>query len=242
MTKDPISLIELLDRLEAHYGKQSPHWPTDPYEFLVWWHCGYPQSDVRCAKGWAALAAQIDITPKMILASPSDKLASALKLGGMVPEIRAQRLKEIAMRVHNQFDGDLLGALRGPPAHSREILKQFPNIGDPGADRILLFAGIAPVAAVPSNNVSVMVRVLYGRERENYRVNYRQSQEAIEQALPPHVEARSRAYLLLKRHGQEICKRTKPKCDLCPVRLRCAYFSGRMRGRSIYASIPGSRS
>jgi len=30
----------LLDTLEAHYGPQEPAWPTDPYLFLVWWHCG----------------------------------------------------------------------------------------------------------------------------------------------------------------------------------------------------------
>ncbi|MFL6436087.1 MAG: endonuclease III domain-containing protein [Terriglobales bacterium] len=241
MLKKAISLLELLERLEVHYGKQLPYWPTEPYEFLVWWHCGYPQSDERCAKGWAALTARMDIAPKTLLAAKPEKLASALKQGGMVPELRALRLKEIAMRVQDQFGGDLPGALAGPIAHARKVLKMFPNIGDPGADRILLFAGIAPVAAVPSNNVSVIVRVLYGRERENYGVNYRESQHAIEGAIPADLGARSRAYLLLKRHGQELCKRTNPKCDQCPVRDRCAYFAGNMRGRSAQASIPGSR-
>ncbi len=33
---------EILKRLEASHGKQRPCWPTDPYLFLVWWHCGYP--------------------------------------------------------------------------------------------------------------------------------------------------------------------------------------------------------
>jgi len=159
----------------------------------------------------------------------------------MVPEVRALRLKEIAMRVQDQFGNDLLGALRGPVAQSSKLLKQFASFGTPGADRILLFAGIAPIAAVPSNNVSVIVRVMFGREHENYNVNYRESQQAIEHAIPADVKARSRAYLLLKWHGQELCKGTKPRCESCPLRLNCAYASGSMRGRSTYAAIPGSR-
>ena len=236
-----ISVVELLDRLEVQYGKQCPYWPTDPYEFLIWWHCGYPQSDERCAKGWEALIAQVGIAPKELLAAKPDRLASALKYGGMVPELRALRLKEIAMRVQDQFAGDLLRALRGPVAEARKLLKTFPNIADPGADRILLFAGVAPVAAVPSNNPSVIIRVLYGRERENYQVNYRESQQAVESVIPANTAARSRAYLLLKRHGQELCKRTKPKCEHCPIRINCAYFAGNLRGRSAYAPSPGSR-
>jgi endonuclease III len=241
MPAHSITLPELLDRLESHYGKLSPNWPTDPYEFLVWWHCGYPQSDDRCSKGWASLRAKTAIDPKSILMAKPASLAAALKAGGMVPELRALRLKEIAMCVQDELGGDLSAALRGPLKEARKILKSFPNISDPGADRILLFAGIAPVAAVPSNNVAVLIRVLHGRERENYGVNYRESQQAIEAAIPPTLEARFRAYLLLKRHGQETCKRTNPKCEQCPVRAHCAYFAGNLRGRSVAARVPGSR-
>ena len=79
------------------------------------------------------------------------KLAKALKAGGMVPEIRALRLTDIAARVENEFEGDLRAGLVGPIPKVRQLLKKFPNIADPGADRILLFAGVAPVSAVPSN-------------------------------------------------------------------------------------------
>jgi endonuclease-3 len=241
METKSITLPELLDRLEAHYGKQSASWPTDPYEFLVWWHCGYPQSDDRCSKGWAALTAAMKIDAETLLAAKPSLLATALKHGGMVPELRALRLKEIAMRVQDELSGDLRAALAGPLQETRRILKGFPNIGDPGTDRILLFASIAPVAAVPSNNVSVIIRVMRGRERENYGVNYRESQQAIEAGVACTRDARSRAYLLLKRHGQELCKRTNPKCDRCPVNSYCAYYSGNLRGRSVAARVPGSR-
>lgn len=101
--------------------------------------------------------------------------------GGMVPELRAARLKEIAERVRGEFAGDL------------------------SAGRILLFAGIAPVAAVPSNCPHVLMRMLGGPE--DYGAAYRAPQRAIAAEVVENFEARQRAYLLLKRHGQEIRKR-----------------------------------
>lgn len=160
------------------------------------------------------------------------KLAAALKPGGMVPELRAMRLKEIAARVKDEFGGDLQAALSGPLAEVRKLLKKFPNIADPGADRILLFAGIAPLAAVPSNCPHVLVRLMHGQEHENYGRTYREAQQLIEENIPTTLDARMRAYLLLKRHGQDVCKRTKPKCDKCIVSSACAYFAGNRRGRS----------
>jgi endonuclease III len=99
MGKARVHVPELLSSLESFYGPQEPHWPTDPYQFLVWWYCGYPASDAACAKGWEALNRDIGTTPEKLLAAPPAKLAAALKPGGMVPELRAMRLKEIAVRV-----------------------------------------------------------------------------------------------------------------------------------------------
>jgi endonuclease III len=235
MAKTVRSIPDLLRRLESHYGRQLPSWPTDPYLFLVWWYCGYPASDATCARGWEPLNREIGVEPREILAASPGSLAKALKPGGMVPELRAMRLKEIAARVQDEFGGDLRAGLVGPIPQVRKVLKSFPSIGDPGADRILLFAGIAPVAAVASNCPHVLVRIQHGQERENYGVTYREAQQAIEAEVPAKFDARMRAYLLLKRHGQELCKRTKPKCEQCPVNAGCAYFSGEQRGRSARA-------
>src|SRR5712692_4362091 len=151
MRKAGISIPDLLDKLEKFYGKQEPSWPVDPYEFIVWWQCGYPASDAACTKGWEKLKSEVGIEPHNLLAATPRKIGSAVKAGGMVPELRALRLKEIAMRVKDQFGGDLRAALVGALSKARKTLKEFPCIADPGADRILLFAGITPIAAVPSN-------------------------------------------------------------------------------------------
>ena len=105
-----LAIADILDRLESFHGPQQPSWPTDPYAFLVWWHCGYPASDTTCARGWDALTKAVGIEPRQLLRASPAVMAAALRPGGMVPELRAMRLKEIAQRVEQELGGDLRGA------------------------------------------------------------------------------------------------------------------------------------
>ena len=227
-----LRIPELLDRLEAFYGPQEPNWPVDPYQFLIWWHCGYPASDATCARGWNDLKREVGVEPQELLRAPQTKLAKALKAGGMVPELRAIRLQQIAERVQNESGGDLRASLVGPLSKVRKLLKGFPGIADPGADRILLFGHCAPLAAIPSNCPHVLVRIQSGLEREDYGATYREAQSMVEAEVPEQFSPRMRAFLLLKEHGQTTCKRVKPKCDACCVSTHCAYFAGKDRGRT----------
>jgi len=221
-TKD-LGVPEVLDRLEAFHGPQEPRWPVDPYEFLVWWHCGYPASDAACEHGWQALKKITGIEPESLLAAPQNKVTEALKAGGMVPEIRAVRLREVAQRVLSECSGDLRGAIAKDADAARTLLKKFPGIADPGVDRILLFARAEAVAAVPSNCPHVLVRIRNGDDGHEYGAAYRQAQWLIEREVAGEFAARMRAYLLLKTHGQTLCKRNKPKCGECPLQSKCAH-------------------
>jgi endonuclease III len=223
-------LSQILDALEAFHGAQAPAWPTDPDLFLVWWHCGYPPSEERCSKGWEALDRAVGAAPDNVLSATPRRLARALRAGGMVPELRAGRLKGIARKIRDEYGGNLRAALgQFSLAESRATLKRFPGIGDPGADRILLFAGVAPVAAVPSSCPHVPLRIAAGCEPARYPAAYREAQQILQAQVPDTLEARRRAYLLLQVHGRQVCKRTNPKCGSCPVADACAFFTGKNR-------------
>lgn len=224
MAQSQVSISDVLNKLEEFYGPQEPTFPTDPYEFLVWWYCGYPASDAACSKGWANLTREVGIEPQKLLRAKPAKLTAALKAGGMLPELRAERLKEVAMRVQDEFGGDLRAALMGPIPQARKKLKSFHSIADPGADRILLFGSVSAVAAVPSNCVHALDRILHTSESRNYSAAYRECQRVLASELPETFDSRTRAYLLLKKHGQDTCKRTRPRCEICPVRSQCAFF------------------
>lgn len=224
------TLAPVLDRLESLYGELQPGWPTDPYLFLIWWHCGYPPSEERCNRGWEALTAALGISPAELAATRPATLARALKPGGMVPNLRAARVKSIARSVQEGYAGDLRTALAAvPEAEARRLLGKFPGIGAPGTDRILLFGALAPVPAVPSSSPHVLVRLAFGREGKKYAATYARARQLIEAQVPATLGARTRAYLLLHRHAQRLCKRVKPQCGACPVSRDCAYFGSLSR-------------
>ena len=230
-------LTQILDALEGLYGPQKLAGPKDPYEMIVFLNCGYPASDAKCAKGFEALKREVGVQPKKVLAVSKAKLAKVMRPSVIMPSVCAERLKEIARRVRDEFNGDLTGALmqrfreakepeRGLRA-AKKALQEFPVIGEPSAEKILLFTGLAPVAAVPSAFVEVPIRLFMGGPGKNYAADYKAAREILDAGLPQTFEARQRAYLLLKKHGQEICKRSKPKCSACPLTEHCAYLQAK---------------
>jgi len=223
-------LGKILKRLEKFYGKQKPVGPTDAYEMVIYRNSGYPQSDARCGNGFEALKREIGLRPEEILAAPDARLAEVMRAGGMVPELRARRLKEIALMVVRDFGGDLQAALKLPPKEAKKAFKRFPTIADAGAEKILLFTGTAAVAALPSNGIHVPLRLGFGTERKSWAASYRGAQEAVRTELPEDCDSHLRAYLLLKRHGEELCRNTQPICERCPVSDECRYYR-RMRGK-----------
>jgi len=229
------NLNEVLDTLETLYGPQKAVGPADPYEMILYLNCGYPATDGTCSKGFDALKRGVGLKPENILVAPRPKLAKCLRMGGIVPELRAKKLKEIARIVNSEFDGDLKAVLnkcmeeekkqRGQGVRAaKKVLQKFPVIGEPSADKILLFAKLAPVAAAPSASLGVPVRIWFGQEGKNYAADYRKVRDKLNGELPETFEARQRAYLLLKRHGHEMCKRAAPKCRICPLAAQCAYI------------------
>ena len=238
MTQRGENLAEILDELEKLYGPQKLAGPNDPYEMILFLNCAYPATDAKCAKGFEIVRHEAGLTPNEILAAPKAKLAKLLSSTGMFREQRVDRLKQIARIVEKKAGGDLKGVLKkclrersgkagAEIRKAKKVLEEFPVIGEPSAEKILLFAKLAPVAAVPSACVGVPMRLWFGGEGKNYATDYRQARDFLNAALPETFELRQRAYLLLKKHGQEICKRSTPKCEICPLTAHCAYLQAR---------------
>ena len=211
---------------------------------ILYLNCGYPATDAACAKGFDALKREVGLSPREILSADDEQLTNLLRAGGIVPEKRAARLQETARKVKAEFGGDLKTALKkrlrlekdqaGKGIKSaKNALREFPVIGEPSADKILLFSKLAPVAAVPSAFVEVTARLWLGQSSSNYARDYRASSDVLDAALPETFDARQRAYLLLKKHGQQTCKRSRPKCEICPLTSHCAFIQLQAADRHI---------
>jgi endonuclease III len=217
-----ISLSRIIERLEAFYGRPGPPEVTDPWSLIVWENIAYLVDDERRQQAMAKLRAEIGITPAEILAAPKAKLMKAA-VRGIVPEQSVAKLRRCAEIALEEFDGDLQPILKRPVAQAKKALERFPGIGDPGAEKILLFGRAYPILALESNGLRVLVRLGFGTETPNYSATYRSVQEAVEPEVIKDFSWLIKTHQLLRRHGQELCKRSRPRCSECPLIGECPW-------------------
>ena len=218
------SLGRLLSTLKRFYGRPEPPAATDPFEQILYENVAYLAGDARRTEAFRALRERIGLTPERILES-RDAALHEIGLRGIPPASTAEKLRETARVALEEFGGDLAGAIRRlPTTEAKKALRKFPSIGEPGAEKILVFAGRLRALGLDSNGLRVLVRLGYGREGKNYSARYRSAQEAAAPELPSSRVALIEASQLLRRHGQELCKASNPRCDACPVRGDCIYF------------------
>jgi endonuclease III len=214
------ALPRLLDDLEAEYGPLQPRHPTDAVGLLLWENVAYLVDDTRRGAAFEALAATVGRDPADILAAPEADLRAVVV--GMRPEDRVARLRRVAeLALERDLWPDPGPALGQPLAQARRLLRSFPGTGEPGADRILLFGRHHDVLALDSNALRVLLRLGIGEDSDNYQRSYRSAQAAAQGLLAAEGEQLIRAHLLLRRHGQEMCRRSEPHCPICPLRSRC---------------------
>jgi endonuclease-3 len=218
------NLQKVISQLATHYGKPGPPITTDPFELILFENVAYLVSDDRRAEAFKTLRENAGVRPHEILAASHEDILQATKLGGMHPEQRVTRLKEIALIAMNEFGGDLGQVLKLPLPKAKQALRKFPSIGEPSAEKILLFTRAYPVLGLDSNGLRVLVRLGFGEEKKNYTATYRAVQEAIKDQLKEDYDWLISTHILLRQHGKELCKTNAPLCEKCPVRKSCVYF------------------
>ena len=210
-------LKQIIARLKRTYGPPKLPPARGPFELVMWENACYLLPDDRRAAVFEGLRKQVGLNAKAILKAHADVLLALATMGGMRPKVRVFRWQEIARITMSQFDGNLDQILKLPYAQAKKALKQFPNIGDPGAEMILMFCGASPGMPLEWNGLRVLTRAGYGRWQKNYGAAYRSVQEALKPELPRKAEAIAQAHLLLRQHGKEICRDKSPQCYACPM-------------------------
>ena len=222
-------LKPILAALRRSYGKPAVPPARNLFEHVMWENAVYLLPDERRAEVFAALRQRVELTPKAVLSAKKDVLLELAKRGGIWPETRVFRWQEIARITVEHFGGDLDQVLKLPYAAAKKALKLFPTIGDPGAEKILMYCGAAQGLPLESNGLRVLTRIGFGREQKNYGAMYKSAQEAIAGQIPAKSAAIAEAHLLLRQHGKETCKVKDPLCHSCPVQKICAYPSKRLK-------------
>jgi endonuclease III len=221
MTRIP--LPQVIERLQAHYGQPKVPKMAGPWEMILWENVAYLADDDRRREAFQMLKKRAGTKPEQIL-SASDQALLEVTRHGILAEQFAEKLRKCATIVLEQFDGDLRPVLKLPFPKAKKALQKFPGIGEPGAEKILLFARSYPVLPLESNGLRVLLRLGFGEEKKSYATTYRLVQTAIEKELSRDYSWLIDAHLLLRRHGQELCKRSRPACGRCPLAPDCEFY------------------
>jgi endonuclease III len=202
-------LADIVERLRDVYGTPRAE-VTDPFEMILLENVAYLVDDARRRETFEKLRDEIGFAN--ILTTPVEKIARVIEGGGMKPLMRAEKVIECA-RLAKEI---------GVPL-DRKALRRYPGVGEPLADKILLFNGRQRTLAPDSNALRVLLRLGFGTESRSYAASYKSAVAAAGE-LPNAKEA----HLLLRRHGQEVCKRSAPRCEVCVVRGQCRFYSNLM--------------
>lgn len=223
--------------LRAHHGPPERPPTADPFELILWENVAYLAAPARRREAFEALRTTVGTTPAAILAADRGALEKVTE-HGILKGTFAAKLRECATLAARSFGGDLDAAIRGPLETAKRALRLFPGIGEPGAEKILLFAGRHALLAPDSNALRVLTRLGFLREEPSYARMYAASRTA-SRSLPQDVPAMQQAHLLLQLHGRTLCKSSAPRCGECPLHPECAY--ARERAAEPSAPPPAAR-
>ncbi len=215
------TLAGAVARLRDFYGAPKKPPTIDPFELVLFENVAYLASPGGRREAFEELRRRVGTSPAALLAASRAAL-ERIADRGILRASAASKLRDCARIAVEKFGGDLDAALSGPIDRSRRALRSFPGVGEPGADKVLLFSGRAKGLAPESNGLRVLVRLGLVREEKSYAKTYAASRAAAA-SLPANVRAIQSAHLLLQQHGRTLCRRSAPLCDRCPLVRGCAH-------------------
>ena len=144
---------------------------------------------------------------------PAEELEELIRPAGYF-RVKARRLHSLLDFIIERFDGDLDAMFATSLPELRERLLEVNGIGPETADSILLYAG-----GLPSFVVDAYTHRVFSRHGWiDFEADYHQIQDHVEGELPREVPVYNEFHALLVRLGKDFCRKTKPKCDECPLR------------------------
>src|SRR5207248_1761289 len=130
-------------------------------------------------------------------------LREIASLGGPIGvNDRVRHMQDAAAYVVDELGGSLDSVLSLPVPRAKRALQRIYGIGEPGAEKILLFTRSQKLLPLDSNGLRTLVRIGYGAEHKNYTTMYRSARDAAQTEAVQRVDWLIDAHLLLRAHGQ----------------------------------------
>jgi endonuclease-3 related protein len=206
-------LMEIFHRLSRHFGHQH-WWPGDTQlEMMVGAILTQNTAWSNVEKAINRLMEAKGLTLQALLHMPEETLERLIRPCGYY-RVKAQRLKNLLLAVHEKSDGKLTAFLSLPTADLRETLLAVSGVGPETADSILLYAAQRPVFVVDTYTR----RALFRHGWVPLKATYDEVQSLFMQCLPPDAALYNEYHALWVALGKIYC-RPQSRCAGCPLEV-----------------------
>ncbi len=157
-------------------------------------------------------------SPKALSKAPLSLVKKCVRSSGYYNQ-KAKRVKNLALYVQREYDGDLKKMFSKPACELREELLAINGVGPETADSIVLYAAEKPVFVVDAYTRRVFTRLGFLKGSESYG----EIQSLFEESLPRDAKLFNEYHALIVELGKRICLKNKPLCSECPLRVDCEF-------------------
>ncbi len=211
MTEDN-RFLQVYDLLYRFFGPQE-WWPGDTrFEVVV-------GAVLTQNTNWSNVSKAINniknnglLSFEALLALPIDDLATLIRPSGYF-NIKARRLKNLLLMIEQRYQGQLDLLLQDHLMTGRMNLLSVQGVGPETADSILLYAGNHPIFVVDAYTHRIFSR----HQLLADECDYDSIQESFMSALPLESALFNEYHALIVRLGKEYCRKSKPRCECCPL-------------------------
>jgi endonuclease-3 related protein len=209
----PGVMLQVYERLLKAFGPQH-WWPGEsPFEVVIGAVLTQNTNWQNVEKAIRNLRQSDLIDPHALYNAPAEELEELLRPAGYF-RIKARRLRSLLEFIINRYHGSLEAMFQTDLHTLREELLAVNGVGPETADSILLYAGRLGVFVVDAYTHRIFARHGW----IGFDADYHQTQDYIQSSLREDVRLYNEYHALLVHTGKHYCRKTKPKCQECPLR------------------------
>jgi endonuclease III len=204
--------------LEAHYGSPRRRSRPDPISTLIRTILSQNTSDTNSRRAFERLRARFS-SWEAVRVAPARAVIEAIRPGGL-GAVKGPRIQAALRRIAAERGTLTLEFLRRwPVERAKGWLRGLDGVGPKTAAIVLIFGLGKPAFAVDTHVHRVGRRIGLIPKK----MSADEAHEWMEALVRP---ARYGSFhLLLVRHGREICKAGRPRCEVCPLRRVCDFYA-----------------
>ena len=212
--RSAISAAQVMEVLGPVYGPVVWEPRYDPASELVYTILSQHTSDINSERAFNSLMERFGSLAAVAAASEGE-IEDAIRAGGLA-RVKAPRIKAVLRQVFDELGSyDLSFLAEMPLDEAKSWLKRLPGIGPKTAAIILCFSLGMPAMPVDTHIHRVSQRLgLIGA-----KVNAEKAHDILEAKVPPDDVFAFHLYLI--RHGRQVCKALRPRCEGCVLSEEC---------------------